>query len=103
MVGRVEHFFDRDRLAAEPAAHRERHLDLELGVDEVGVAKLDAAGHHHVVEQRAEVGLVDLHLLLHRPRRQSDLAADHRRSVGDLQVDPCLLHGVRRRRCSRSG
>ena len=72
----------------------EGHLDLELGVDEVGVAQFDPAGHDHVVEQRAEVGLVDLHLLLHRPRRQADLAADELGAIGDLQVDPCLLHDV---------
>ena len=94
VLGCVEHLVDGDRVAAEALADDERHLDLELGIDEVGVTEFDPAGHDHVVEQCAEVGLVDLHLLLHRSRRETDLAADELRSVGDLQVDPRLLHGV---------
>ena len=89
-----KHLFDGHRIATETLADDERDLDLELGVDEVGMAKFDTAAHDHVVEQRAEVGLVDLHLLLHRPRRQADLAADEVGAVGDLQLDPRLLHGI---------
>ena len=94
VLSRLEHIVDGDRFAAEPLTDDERDFDFELGVDVVRVTKLHATAHDHVVEQRTEIGLVDLHLLLHRSRRQADLATHHLRPVGDLQIDPRLLHRV---------
>ena len=51
----------------------------------------------HLVEEVAEVGLVDAELVLHCLGGGSDLAADDGRAGGKPPLDEPLLHGVRRR------
>ena len=56
-------------------AEDERQLDLDARRDEAAERDVAAVREEHVVHQRREVGLGDLRGLLHRPRRQADLAA----------------------------
>ena len=57
---------------------------------------VDAVADVHVVEQVAEVGLVDAELVLHGLRRRADLAADHGGPAGEPRLHETLLDGVRR-------
>ena len=48
----------------------------------------------HVDEQRAEVGLVDAELLLHRRRGEADLAAAHAAAAVEVELRVDELHGI---------
>src|SRR5882672_3626253 len=59
-------------------------LDLDARQAVVGVLHLRAVGDHHIVQQMAVVGLVDLGRGLHRLRGQPDFMADQLRAPFDL-------------------
>ena len=80
-VGEVGHEDERD-LGLHPGL--EHGVDRERGAVAVG----------HVVEQDAEVGLVDAQLLLHRRRGEPDLAAHHRGPGGEALVGVAALDRV---------
>jgi hypothetical protein len=65
------------------AAERKRDVSIDRAV------VLD-----HVVEQHAEIRLVDADGVLHRLGRQADLVADDRAALGALDAHPFALDGV---------
>ena len=73
------------RAPCQVAADDEGHLGLDLGLHQALHRHFVAVEELHVVEQDAEVGLVDAQLLLHRARGQADLLADHAPALGDAR------------------
>jgi len=82
------------------ASQHERDLRLDPGLEQGahrdGSPAPLAGRDVHVVEQVAEVRLVDAELGLHRLRRRADLPADHGGAVGEPTLHQALLHGIRR-------
>ena len=77
---------------AAPSARSSPEHEGDLGLDprlQHDDRDRVAVGVGHVVEEHAEVGLVDPELLLHRRRGQADLAADHSGPVGAARVRRC--------------
>ena len=81
-------------VAVEIGGEDERHLHLGAGLQERRERDHVAVGEAHVVEQDAEVGLVDPDLALHGLGRQADLAADDARPRAHARVDDALLDPV---------
>ena len=94
VVGRRQHVGHGHVFAFEPILEDERQFDLDHRHDETIARNLAAVGKNHVVEQRAEIGLVDLRRHLHRARSQPDLVANDLAPLGDLDIDPRLLDRV---------
>ncbi|MNR22060.1 hypothetical protein D3C85_1389940 [compost metagenome] len=75
-------------------AENEGDLRLGLGLDRPLRIKATAVGDAHVVEQSAEVGLIDAKLDLHRLRRQPCLATDDPPSLGLPEPGVDRLHRI---------
>ena len=95
VIGGRVHVGRRDVVPIERVAEHEGELHLDLRVEVVRGADRRAGLEEHVVEQRTEVGLVDLHRHLHRPAGEPDLVTRDRGATGKLQIDPRGLDRVR--------
>ena len=97
-VDRGAHRLEGDRVLGEVevGTEHERDLTLDPWLQQGAHRDRVVGGDVHVVEQVAEVRLVDPELVLHGLRRGADLAAHHACSPGDPGLHEALLHGVRR-------
>ena len=79
-------------------AHQDRrNLRLDAGLDDSGID--DRAGlQQHRIEQRAEIRLVDAHLLAHHPRGVAQLPSRDGGSLRDPPPGDHVLNAVRRPR-----
>ena len=94
VFGRREHVEHRHAGAFQRPAEHERQFDLDPRRDEALERDVRALLEEHVVHQRGVVGLGDLRSLLHRPRREADLAAANGATVGDFEPHPFALDGI---------
>jgi hypothetical protein len=93
-VGRREHVGERHAGAAQRPREDEGELDLDARRDEALDRDRAASGEEHVVEERREVGLVDLRRELHRARGEADLAALDDAPFGQPPLEPRTLDRV---------
>jgi hypothetical protein len=86
VFGGAQHVGQADAGTFERLAHDEGELDLDPRQAEVLMPDARAIGDHHIVEQEAEVRLVDLRGALHCLRGEANLVADQLGAGGDLAV-----------------
>ncbi len=75
-------------------AEHEGKLHLDARIQKAARLQPGTIVENHVVEERAEVGLVDLHGLLHGPGGEAHFSSDDAPSGVDLELDPGRLHRV---------
>jgi hypothetical protein len=78
----------------EVVLEHEGELDFDLRVKVISSGNRAAVRDEHVVEQRTEVWLVDVHRHLHRSAGESDFVAFDHCAIGDLHIDPRRLDRV---------
>ena len=80
--------------AAQVARHQKGDLGLHPWLDEPAFRNRRAIGEDHVVEQHSRIRRVDLQLFLHGARGETDLPADARSALRQLQGDKVRLHRI---------
>ena len=100
-VGRGEHVGERHvRAPAAACASTNASSTSTRGAMKRSIGIVAAGGEEHVVEQRRVIGLVDLRRLLHRARREADLAPLDHAPFGELASSPRRAGSRSRRRSS---
>src|SRR5262249_28822298 len=94
ILGRIENLEDRAVGSFERLAQDKSKFVLEHRRNEAMGRYLRAVLIKHVVEQHAVIGFVDVEHRLHGPRGKADLMSDNFATLGELDIDPRLLHRV---------
>ncbi|CUR69699.1 hypothetical protein BN2877_51390 [Achromobacter xylosoxidans] len=94
VVDRVVHLEQRHVRALQALAQHEGQLHFQARQDEAAGGNVAAVLEEHVIEQHAEIGLVDLRRQLHGARGQADLVAALDAAFAQLDVHPGALDGV---------
>ncbi len=86
IFGGAQHVSEPNARAEQPLAHDESQFDLDPRFAVIGVLHLGAVGDHLVVEDEAEIRLIDHRRTLHRLGGQAHFVADQLGAGRDLAV-----------------